>query len=160
MLACYSDVILSTIIMGAMASQIISLPIVCSTVYSGVDQWKHQFSAFLVSVWRPHVMTSSCWNIHWRIYAALGGYELTITGLSYSSNVANILRCTKPQYNKIRGPSYANHSHTHFVYVLYTCILIANSLTPNPQRVSPTSVLYTGSDTICPMYRGNYWTII
>ena len=36
------------IIMGTMASQITSLTIVCSTVYSGSDQRKHQSSASLV----------------------------------------------------------------------------------------------------------------
>ena len=41
----YSDVI-----MGAMASQITSFTIVCSTVYSGADQRKHQSSASLVFV--------------------------------------------------------------------------------------------------------------
>ena len=41
----YSDVI-----MGAMASQITSLTIVCSTVYSGADQRKHQSSASLAFV--------------------------------------------------------------------------------------------------------------
>ena len=42
----YNDVI-----MGAMASQITSLPIVYSTVYSGADQRKHQNSASLTFVW-------------------------------------------------------------------------------------------------------------
>ena len=37
----------SAVIMGAMASQIISLNIVYSTVYSGADQRKHQSSASL-----------------------------------------------------------------------------------------------------------------
>ena len=41
----YSDVI-----MGAMASQITSLTIVCSTVYSGADQRKYQGSASLAFV--------------------------------------------------------------------------------------------------------------
>ena len=41
----YSDVI-----MGAMASQITSLTIVCSTIYSGADQRKHQSSASLAFV--------------------------------------------------------------------------------------------------------------
>ena len=36
--------------MGAMASQIASLTIVCSTVYSGADQRKHQSSASLAFV--------------------------------------------------------------------------------------------------------------
>ena len=45
----YSDVI-----MGAMASQITSLTIVYSTVYSGADQRKHQSSASLAFVWGIH----------------------------------------------------------------------------------------------------------
>ena len=40
--------------MGAMASQITSLTIVYSTVYSGVDQSKHQSSAPLAFVWGIH----------------------------------------------------------------------------------------------------------
>ena len=45
----YSDVI-----MGIMASQITSLTIVYSTVYSGADQRKHQRSASLAFVWGIH----------------------------------------------------------------------------------------------------------
>ena len=40
--------------MGAIASQIISLAIVNSTVYSDVDQRKHQSSASLAFVWGIH----------------------------------------------------------------------------------------------------------
>ena len=42
------------VIMGTMASQITSLTIVYSTVYSGADQRKHQSSASLVFVWGIH----------------------------------------------------------------------------------------------------------
>ena len=45
----YNDVI-----MGSMASQITSLTIVYSTVYSGADQRKHQSSASLAFVWGIH----------------------------------------------------------------------------------------------------------
>ena len=45
----YNDVI-----MGVMASQITSLTIVYSTVYSGADQRKHQSSASLAFVWGIH----------------------------------------------------------------------------------------------------------
>ena len=45
----YSDVIT-----GAMVSQIASLTIVYSTVYSGADQRKHQSSASLALVWAIH----------------------------------------------------------------------------------------------------------
>ena len=40
--------------MGAMASQITSLAIVNSTVYSGADQSKHQSSASLAFMWGIH----------------------------------------------------------------------------------------------------------
>ena len=40
--------------MGAMASQITSLTIVYSTVYSGADQRKYQSSASLAFVWGIH----------------------------------------------------------------------------------------------------------
>ena len=45
----YDDVIMSTI-----ASQITSLTVVYSTVYSGADQSKHQSSASLAFVWGIH----------------------------------------------------------------------------------------------------------
>ena len=41
--------------MGAIASQITSLTIICSTVYSGADQRKHQSSASLAFVWGIHL---------------------------------------------------------------------------------------------------------
>ena len=40
--------------MGAMPSQITSLTIVYSTIYSGADQSKHQSSASLAFVWGIH----------------------------------------------------------------------------------------------------------
>ena len=42
------------VIMGTIAFQITSLTIVCSTVYSGADQRKHQSSASLAFVWGIH----------------------------------------------------------------------------------------------------------
>ena len=45
----YTDVI-----MGTMTSQIISLTIVYSTIYSGADRRKHQSSASLAFVWGIH----------------------------------------------------------------------------------------------------------
>ena len=61
--------------MGAMASQITSLTIVYSTVYSGADQSKHQSSASLAFVWGitgtgefPAQMASNAENVSiwWR----------------------------------------------------------------------------------------------
>ena len=42
------------VMMGTITSQITSLTIVCSTVYSGADQRKHQSSASLAFVWGIH----------------------------------------------------------------------------------------------------------
>ena len=42
------------VIMGVLASQITSLTIVCSNVYSGADQRTHQSSASLAFVWEIH----------------------------------------------------------------------------------------------------------
>ena len=42
------------VIMGAIASQITSVTIVCSTVYSDADQRKHQSSGSLVFLWGIH----------------------------------------------------------------------------------------------------------
>ena len=48
--ACHYD----DVIMGTIASQITSLTIVYSALYSGADQSKHQSSASLAFVWRIH----------------------------------------------------------------------------------------------------------
>ena len=61
----YSDVI-----MGMMASQITSLTIVNSTVYSGADQRKHQSSASLAFVWGIHqwpVNSLHKWPVTWKM---------------------------------------------------------------------------------------------
>ena len=52
--------------MGTEASQITSLPIVNSTVYSGIDQRKHKISASLAFV--PTQMASNAENVSiwWR----------------------------------------------------------------------------------------------
>ena len=80
----YNDVIMTT-----MASQITSLTVVYSIVYSGVDQRKHQSSASLAFVrgnhrdrWIPrtkgqlrgkcfHLMTSSCISRYNKIYSKI-----------------------------------------------------------------------------------------
>ena len=59
------------IIMSAMASQITSLTIVYSTVYSGADQRKHQTSASLAFVWgvpRWPVNSPHKWAATWKIF--------------------------------------------------------------------------------------------
>ena len=56
----------SDVVMSAMASQITSLTIVCSTVYSGADQRKHQTTAsvaFVRGIHRGPVNAQACLNI-------------------------------------------------------------------------------------------------
>ena len=61
----YNDVI-----MGAIPSEITSLNIVYSTVYSGADQRKHQSSASLAFVWWIHgpVNSPHKWPVTWKIF--------------------------------------------------------------------------------------------
>ena len=59
------------VIIGAMASQIASLTIVHSTVYSGVYQRKHQSSASLAFVWGIHrwpVNSPHKWLVTWKMF--------------------------------------------------------------------------------------------
>ena len=59
-------------IMGAVASQTISLMIFYSSVYSGADQRKHQSSASLAFVRRIHrwpVNSPHKWPITWKMFA-------------------------------------------------------------------------------------------
>ena len=57
--------------MGALASQITSLTIVYSTVYSDADQRKHQSSASLAFVWGIHrgpVNSPHKWSVTWKMF--------------------------------------------------------------------------------------------
>ena len=84
----YNDVI-----MGAIASQITSLTIVYSIVYSDADQRKHQSSASLVFVrgihrdrWIPRTngQLHRKYSIWWRHHAVRRGeYELTIVQITF-----------------------------------------------------------------------------
>ena len=60
----------SDVVMGAMASQITSLTIVYSSVYSGADHRKHQSSASLAFVWGVHrwpVNSPHKWPVTWKM---------------------------------------------------------------------------------------------
>ena len=59
------------VIMSAIVSQITSLTIVCSTVYPGADQNKHQSSASLAFVWGIHrgpVNSPHKWPVTWKMF--------------------------------------------------------------------------------------------
>ena len=84
----YNDVI-----MGAIASQITSLPIVYSTLYSDADQRKHQSSAWLAFVWRIHrgiPLTSGqkCVNVSiWWRHQGVRSFLLTVSPYSGKVNL-------------------------------------------------------------------------
>ena len=99
------------IIMGTMASQITSLAIVYSTVYSGADQRKHQSSASLAFVWGsefPAQMSSNAENasIWWRHHDYLhagpfstNAQRLTWTRMEFltlSGSVSRQIFCPPP----------------------------------------------------------------
>ena len=57
------------VIMSSMASQITSLTIIYSTVYSGTDQRKHQSSASLAFVWV--ILGGPVWEGQWHPWAGV-----------------------------------------------------------------------------------------
>ena len=72
--------------MGAIASQITSLTIVYSTVYSDADQRKHQSSASLAIVWRIHrspVNSPHKWPVTRKMFPFDDVIEVTYTHLIY-----------------------------------------------------------------------------
>ena len=123
----YNDVIMTTI-----ASQITSLTVVCSTVYSDADQRKHQSSASLAFVWGIHrdrwiprtkgelrgkcfhLMTSSCSGYSFEFTRAI---DLTSRVSKFHHYVPSILYYFvpnryipfNPDYNPCFGPQPASH---------------------------------------------------
>ena len=104
----YDDVIMTTI-----ASQITSLTVVYSTVYSDADQRKHQSSASLAFVWGIHrdrwiprtkgqsrgkffhLMTSSCA----RASAAIQVIRTKVVGRIHTGPASEGLNNSRPQHN-------------------------------------------------------------
>ena len=61
----------NNVIMSMMASQITSIATVYSTVYSGIDQRKHQSSVSLAFVWGIHwwpVNSPHKWPVTWKMF--------------------------------------------------------------------------------------------
>ena len=124
------------VIMSVMASQITSLTIVYSTVYSGADQRKHQSSASLAIVRGIHrspvnspckgpvtrkcfhLMTSSCVVIVLQTYLPLVGYPPVAFYLNKTGRPI-VLSCEYPAYHHPVGRKSVGH---------WTCPL-ENSLT-------------------------------
>ena len=73
----YNDIIMST-----MVSQITSLTIVYSIIYSGTDERKHQSSASLAFVWGIHRWPVSSPYITWKMFP----FDDVIMGLRHVAN--------------------------------------------------------------------------
>ena len=110
----YNDVI-----MGAVASQITSLTIVYSTVYSGTDQSKHQSSASLAFVWGIHrgpVNSLHKWPVMWKMFP-FDDVIMVHNDVSHNKKITQTeekkvtKKCCSPFF--LSKPSYINNTGLH-----------------------------------------------
>ena len=116
------------VIMNTMASQITSLTIVYSTVYSGADQRKHQSSASLAFVR----------GIHWWPMNSLHKGPVTRKMFPFDDVIMNLLIPGYSVSSEGSGKSTLNpyemktdllHSkHTGYIKPYYTCLTITRSI--------------------------------
>ena len=101
--------------MGTMVSEIISLTIVYSTVYSGADQRKHQSSAsldFVGGIHRGPVNSPHKWPVMRKIFPfddVIMFYSATTTKQLASINPATLNSHVKPSL--IRMPLWSESAH-------------------------------------------------
>ena len=111
------------VIMGAMASQIISLTIVYSTVYSDAHQGKHQSSASLAFVWGIHrgpVNSPHKWPVTRKMSpfddVIICARKVTLNDMA-DWQVANQ---NKTQKNLHRMNNYWHIFYTHYIHAFAT----------------------------------------
>ena len=97
------------VIMGGIASQITSLTIVYSTVYSDEDQREHQSSASLAFVWGIHRGPVNAPH-KWPVTGKMFPFDDVIRWFEYNS-WSLLLQC--PTNKAICQPSYFNHENTY-----------------------------------------------
>ena len=78
------------VIMGAIASQITSLTIVYSTVYSGADQSKHQSSASLAFVWGIHRGPVNCPH-KWPVTRKMFPFDDVIMAMQCTAPIVSVV---------------------------------------------------------------------
>ena len=105
--------------MGTIASQITSLTIVYSTVYSGADQWKHQSSASLAFVWVPGEfpaqIASNAENVSiwWRHHGShFLQYHMWHDRLSSAILINISPQFRRPAYSSIKNTLYMSNAET------------------------------------------------
>ena len=128
----YNDVIMS-----AIASQITSLTIVYSTVYSDADQRKHQSSASLAFVWWIHrgpMNSPHKWPVTWKMFPF--DDDIMITQIS-----DGIFNC--PGHMELKWISYDFiQSRTYFVCGVYEVGPIFEIFDMKFKRISYVYVVY------------------
>ena len=156
------------VIMGTIASQITSLTIVYSALYSGADQSKHQSSASLAFVWRIHrgpvnsphkwpvtrkmspfddvimtyrvlgIVTRSYWA--YCIYLSSGFQILCFTHIlqAYLTGIGAIVRLPQCQWSK---SGHIKHNSTHVTTITMVKHRSCCKLTKTP-HISPSYGMY------------------
>ena len=136
----YNDVI-----MGAVASQITSLTIVYSIVYSGADQRKHQSSASLAFVWGIHrgpVNSPHKWPVTRKMSPfddVIMRPQAVIWIIFFS--IQNILLPFKTQDSGLRtqdsGRIYSTWIYTVLLFIRYTqvCQYRINTILPDTKLI-------------------------
>ena len=126
------DLSLQNVIMSALESQITSLMVVCSTVYSGTDERKHQSSASLAFVRGIH---------RWPVNSPHKG---PVTRKIFPFDDV-IVMFSKWILCKSRGRKFANYHWTNpeelvnmfYIYIYIYPIIIANIDSTQPSTATP-----------------------
>ena len=95
---CFTAIHYSDVIMGVMGSQITSLTIVYSTVYSGADQRKHQSSASLAFMQGNHRWQNTDIHVSLPVKKLLGIWVHGLHELTGADNIFITIRNTTRPY--------------------------------------------------------------
>ena len=117
------------LIMGSMASQIISLTIVYSTVYSDADQRKHQSSASLAFVWGIHrgpVNTPHKWPVTRKMFPFDDVIMSAFTNMVYSKTKHNSSRQINRDYGSPCRPVLLLFRERSYALTPMICDYVSN----------------------------------
>ena len=133
--------------MSAMASQIISLMIVNSTVYSGADKGEHQSSASLAFVWGIHrwpVNSPHKWPVTWKMFpfedVIMWTYCGTVISLILLSHTFNPLWSS--------GAMWQHRSGSRLSQVMDSCLM-------TPRRY-PNSFWIVIGEVLCHSHQSTF----
>ena len=145
-------------IMGAIASQITSLTIVYSTVYSGADQNKHQSSASLAFVWGNHrgpVNSPHKWPVTRKMFpfddVIMWCKKVIMWWYTNNGKVTAVWIKHTNLNNSLRKMLIKQFSEAHYNDVTYVTWCLQTSVTP---LFAPGLVGQTTTKTKCWRVRG------